>query len=80
MFEFRIINTADGNQIIRRDLKTPYNALTPLQFVEYTEIDVQLTITDIQKKKTLREQRKSEQQRKLERNPLYRFAYLCGIV
>lgn len=47
MFEFRIIDTADGNQVIRRDLKTPYNALTPLQFVEYTEIDAQLTIADI---------------------------------
>lgn len=28
MFNFRIIDTADGNQVIRRDLKTPYSALT----------------------------------------------------
>lgn len=38
MFEFRIINTPDGNQIIDRNLKTPYEALTPMQMVEYTEI------------------------------------------
>ena len=35
MFNFRIIETPDGNQIIDRSLKTPYNALTPLQMVEY---------------------------------------------
>ena len=35
MFNFRIIDTPDGNQIIDRSLKTPYNALTPLQMVEY---------------------------------------------
>lgn len=37
MFNFRIIETTDGNQIIDRNLKTPYNALTPLQMVEYAE-------------------------------------------
>ena len=35
MFEFRIINIADGNQIIDRSLKTPYKALTPLQMMKY---------------------------------------------
>ena len=35
MFNFRIIDTVDGNQIIDRQLKTPYNALTPTQMVEY---------------------------------------------
>ena len=39
MFDFRIINTADGNQIIDRSLKTPYNALTPVDFAEYAEMD-----------------------------------------
>lgn len=38
MFNFRIINMADGNQIIDRNLKTPYEALTPLQMVEYAEM------------------------------------------
>ena len=39
MFDFRIINTADGNQIIDRSLKTPYNSLTPVDFAEYAEMD-----------------------------------------
>lgn len=33
MFNFRIIDTVDGNQIIDRNLKTPYNSLTPVQMV-----------------------------------------------
>ena len=42
MFEFRIIDTPDGNQIIDRNLKTPYKALTTLQMVEYLEMDNRL--------------------------------------
>lgn len=80
MFDFRIINLADGNQVIRRDLKTPYSALTPIQMVEYVEMDVQLIIMDIQRKKALREQVELERRRKITRNPLYRLACFCGIV
>lgn len=76
MFNFRIINLSDGNQVIRRDLKTPYEALTPIQMVEYVEMDVQLVIMDRQKRKA---QRESEHRRKVLRNPLYRLAYLCGL-
>lgn len=47
MFHFRIITTPDGNQIIDRNLSTPYESLTPTQMVEYTEIDNQLTIMDV---------------------------------
>ena len=39
MFNFRIIRCADGTDTIDRKLKTPYNALTPLQLIEYTEMD-----------------------------------------
>lgn len=46
MFDFRIIDTEDGNQIIDRNLKTPYKALTPLQMVEYLEIDNRLAYMD----------------------------------
>lgn len=77
MFDFRIINLPDGNQIIDRNLKTPYNALTAVQMVEYIEMDVQLVIADRQKR---RAQAISEQRRKLAKNPLYRLACLCGIV
>ena len=45
-FNFRIIDIADGNQIIDRRLKTPYSALTPLQMVEYIEMEIQLAIFD----------------------------------
>ena len=31
MFNFRIITCPDGTQIIDPSLKTPYNALTPIQ-------------------------------------------------
>lgn len=79
MFNFRIINLSDGNQVIRRDLKTPYDALTPIQMVEYVEMDVQLTIMDIQKGKALRARAELERQRKF-MNPLYRLACLCGLV
>lgn len=77
MFDFRIINTADGNQVIDRSLKTPYSALTPLQMVEYQEMDMQLAYMDrIERKKQTEEKR----QRKLARNPFVRFACFCGLV
>lgn len=77
MFDFRIIDIADGNQVIRRDLKTPYSTLTPIQYIEYTNIEVQLYISDRQKNKFLKE---AERQRKLARNPFYRFVCFCGLV
>lgn len=77
MFDFRIINLSDGNQVIRRDLKTPYNALTPLQIVEYTNMEVQLYVAERQKKKI---QKQAGQQRKLARNLLRKFACLCRLI
>lgn len=77
MFDFRIIDTADGNQVIRRDLKTPYSALTPMQYIEYTNMEVQLYIADRQKKKFLKE---VDRRRKLARNTFVRFACFCGLV
>ena len=78
MFNFRIINLSDGNQVIRRDLKTPYDALTPVQMVEYVEMDVQLTIMDRLKRKAQAEAER--RRRKVLRNPLYRLACFCGLV
>ncbi len=51
MFNFRIIDTPDGNQIIDRTLKTPYEALTPVQMVEYTEMDNRMTFMDRMERK-----------------------------
>lgn len=78
MFDFRIIDMADGNQIIDRNLKTPYKALTPIQMVEYVEMDVQLNIMDRLKRKTQTDLER--RRRKLLRNLLYRLACLCGLV
>lgn len=51
MFNFRIITTADGNQIIDRSLKTPYEALTPTQMMEYMEMDNNLAFMDRMERK-----------------------------
>ena len=71
MFNFRIIDTADGNQIIDRQLKTPYTALTLVQMVEYTEMDARLSFMDRIERKARRE---AERQRKIARNQFYRLA------
>ena len=77
MFDFRIIDTPDGNQIIDRNLKTPYKALTPLQMVEYLEMDNRLDYMDRMERKARAE---AERRRKLARNPIYKMACLCGLV
>lgn len=77
MFDFRIIDTPDGNQIIDRNLKTPYKALTPLQMVEYLEMDNRLAYMDRVERKARAE---SERRRKIARNPIYKMACLCGLV
>ncbi len=76
MFNFRIIDTADGNQIIDRQLKTPYSALTPSQMVEYTEMDNQLAYMDRLEKKTREE---ADRICRVARNPFYRLACMCGL-
>ncbi len=77
MFNFRIIDTEDGNQVIRKDLKTPYDALTLSQCIEYINMETQLYIADRQKKKFLKE---ADRRRKIARNPFVRFACFCGLV
>ncbi len=76
MFNFRIINTTDGNQIIDPALKTPYTALTAVQMEEYIEMDNQLAYMDRMEQKQRKE---AERQRKCARNPFYRIACMCGI-
>lgn len=77
-FNFRIIDIADGNQIIDRRLKTPYSALTPLQMVEYIEMDVQLAIMDMMERK---EKEETGRKRLVSvRNQIYKIACFCGLV
>ena len=77
MFDFRIIETPDGNQIIDSTLKTPYSSLTPFQMLEYMEIDNQLAFMERLEKKQKRE---AEKQRKIARNPIWKLACICGIL
>lgn len=77
MFNFRIINLEDGNQVIDTRLKTSYESLTPVQLVEYTEMSNQIAYME-----RLERKRKAESacRRKRARNPFYRLACLCGLV
>lgn len=77
MFDFRIINTADGNQIIDKQLKTPYSSLTPVQMLEYAEMEDRLAYMDRLEKKA---RQKAEHIRKLAKNPLYKMACIVGLV
>ena len=77
MFEFRIIDTADGNQIIDRTVKTSYDTLTPVQMLEYMEMDEKLSFMDRMERKAKAE---AERKRRIARNPFYRIACLCGLV
>lgn len=76
-FNFRIIDTECGNQIIDRRLKTPYSALTPLQMVEYLEMDNRLAYMDRMERKA---RAAAERRQKIARNPIYKMACLCGLV
>ena len=77
VFDFRIINLPDGNQVIDTSLKTPYNALTLAQMEEYIEMDVQLAIADKLKRKVKAEEKRRQ---KLARNLLRKLACFCGLV
>ena len=77
MFNFRLINTPDGNQIIDATLKTPYSSLTPLQMVEYTEIDNQL---EYMKRMERKQKREAERQRKFTYKLFHKVACMCGLV
>lgn len=77
MFNFRLINTPDGNQIIDTTLKTPYSSLTPIQMVEYIEMDNQLEYMERMEKKQKRE---AEHKRKLTYRFIHKVACMCGIM
>lgn len=77
MFNFRIIYTADGNQIIDRTLKTPYSALTALQMEEYMEMNNQLAYMDRLERRAREE---ADHRRRLARNPLYKLACMCRLL
>ena len=77
MFYFRIIETADGNQIIDRQLKTPYNALTPIKMIEYIEMDNQIAYMNRMERKQKRE---AERKQKFTYKLFNKVACMCGIM
>ena len=77
MFNFRLINTADGNQIIDTTLKTPYSSLTPIQMIEYTEVDNNLAYMQRLERQKRRE---AEIQRKFAYKLFHKVACVCGIM
>lgn len=60
MFNFRIITTADGTEVIDRTLKTPYSALTPSALLEYTETEKMLYFFSKEKRKKRKEESRKE--------------------
>ena len=55
-FDFKIIECADGIEIIDRRQKTDYSQITPCEMVEYMEMDVQLAIIERIERKARAEQ------------------------
>ena len=77
MFDFRLINTPDGNQIIDTTLKTPYSSLTPIQMVEYIDIDNRLAYMERMERKQKRE---AEHNQKFTYKLFHKVACACGIM
>lgn len=77
MFNFRLINLPDGNQIIDTTLKTPYDSITAVEMLEYMEVDARL---EHMKRMERKQKREAEQQRKFTYKLFYKVACMCGIM
>ena len=77
MFNFRLINTPDGNQIIDTTLKTPYDSITAVEMMEYMEVDARLEYMERMERK---QQREAERQRKITYKLFHKVACACGIL
>lgn len=75
MFNFRLINTPDGNQIIDTTLKTPYDSITPIEMIEYIEVDVRLAYMERMERKQKKE---VERQQKISYKLFHKVACICG--
>jgi len=54
-FNFRIIKTANGAEIIDNTLSTPYNSLTPIQMMDYINVENSLYFSERRKCRIKRE-------------------------
>ena len=77
MFNFRLINTPDGNQIIDTTLKTPYDSITPIEMMEYIEVDARL---EYMKRMERKQKRESEHKWKFIYKLFRKVACVCGIM
>ena len=77
MFNFRLINTPDGNQIIDTTLKTPYDSITAVEMLEYMEVDNRLAYM---KRIVKKQQREAERKRKFTYKLFHKVACICGIM
>ena len=77
MFDFRLINLPDGNQVIDTSLKTPYDSLTSVQMLEYMEVDAQL---EYMKRMERKQKREAERKQKFTYKLFNKVACMCGIM
>ena len=77
MFNFRLINTPDGNQVIDMSLKTPYDSITPIEMMEYIEMDNQL---EYMKRMERKQEREAERKQKFTYRFMHKVACMCGLV
>ena len=77
MFEFRLINLSDGNQIIDTTLKTPYDSITAVEMLEYMEVDNRLAYMERMERKQKRE---AERNQKFTYKFMHKVACMCGIM
>ena len=77
MFNFRLINTPDGTQIIDTTSKTPYDSITPIEMMEYMEGDAQL---DYMERMERKQKREAEHKQKFTYKFMHKVACMCGIM
>ena len=77
MFNFRLINTSDGNQIIDTTLKTPYDSITAVEMLEYMEVDARL---ECMKRMERKQKIELERKRKFTYKLFHKLACVCGIM
>ena len=77
MFEFRLINLSDGNQIIDTTLKTPYDSITAVEMMEYMEVDARL---EHMRRMERKQKREAERKQKFAYRFMHKVACMCGIM
>ena len=76
-FNFRIVKSDDGTEIIDSNRITPMAALTPCALIEYKRTENDLYFIDRQK---IKQKREAERKRKLSYRFMHKVACMCGIL